>query len=37
MRKLEIEERVEEVAKLMSGETVTLSGLNSAKELMGLK
>jgi len=37
MRKLEIEERVEEVAKLMSGETVTLSGLNSAKELMGMK
>jgi len=37
MRKLEIEDRVEEVAKLMSGDTVTLSGLNSAKELMGLK
>ncbi|MBI4810428.1 MAG: DNA repair protein RecN, partial [Ignavibacteriales bacterium] len=37
MRKLEIEERVEEVAKLMSGEEVTKSGLESARELMGMK
>ena len=37
LRKLEIEERVREVAKLMSGEKVTDAGLKSAKELMGLK
>ncbi|MDI6767850.1 MAG: DNA repair protein RecN [Bacteroidota bacterium] len=37
MRKLDIEERVEEVAKLMSGEEVTKSGLESARELMGMK
>jgi len=37
MRKLSIEERVEEVAKLMSGEEITESGLESARELMGMK
>lgn len=37
MRMLGIEERVEEVAKLMSGEEVTKSGLESARELMGMK
>ena len=37
IRKLDIEERVEEVAKLMSGEEVTKSGLESARELMGIK
>jgi DNA repair protein RecN (Recombination protein N) len=36
MRKLGIEERVEEVAKLMSGEEITESGLESARELMGI-
>lgn len=34
MRPLDIEERVREVAKLLSGEDVTSSGLESAKELM---
>lgn len=37
MRKLELEERVREVATLMSGEEVTDSGLAGAKELMGIK
>lgn len=37
LRKLEVDERVREVAKLMSGEKVTEAGLKSAKELMGLK
>jgi DNA repair protein RecN (Recombination protein N) len=37
MRKLDLEERVEEVAKLMSGEEVTTSGLESARELMGIE
>jgi len=37
LRKLEVDERVREVAKLMSGERVTEAGLKSAKELMGLK
>ncbi len=37
MRKLSVEERVVEVAKLMSGREVTESGRKSAKELMGLK
>jgi len=37
MRKLSLEERVGEVAKLMSGEEVTDSGRKSARELMGLK
>jgi DNA repair protein RecN (Recombination protein N) len=36
LRKLELEERVKEVAKLMSGTQVTDSGLRSARELMGL-
>lgn len=36
LRKLELEERVKEVAKLMSGAQVTDSGLKSARELMGL-
>lgn len=35
-RKLDVEERVEEVAKLMSGAEVTEAGLEGAKELMGL-
>ncbi len=36
LRKLDLEERVREVAKLMSGAEVTESGLRSAKELMKL-
>jgi DNA repair protein RecN (Recombination protein N) len=36
LRKLELEERVKEVAKLMSGSQITDSGLKSARELMGL-
>jgi DNA repair protein RecN (Recombination protein N) len=36
IRKLEIHERVEEVAKLMSGSEITESGLESARELMGI-
>ena len=36
MRKLELQERVVEVAKLMSGEEVTRAGLQGARELMGL-
>ncbi|MBF8248049.1 MAG: hypothetical protein HW374_849, partial [Bacteroidetes bacterium] len=35
--KLDIEQRVEEVAKLMSGAEVTEAGLEGARELMGLK
>ncbi len=37
VRKLTIDERVREVAKLMSGAEVTEAGLRSAKELMGVK
>ncbi len=37
LRKLGIEDRVREVAKLMSGEKVTEAGLKGARELMGLK
>ena len=37
LRKLAIEERIHEVAKLMSGEKVTETGLKSAKELMGIR
>jgi DNA repair protein RecN (Recombination protein N) len=37
LRKLDVEERVREVAKLMSGEKVTEAGLKSARELMGRK
>jgi DNA repair protein RecN (Recombination protein N) len=37
MRKLDLDERIGEVAKLMSGAEVTESGRKSAKELMGLK
>ncbi len=36
LRKLELDERVEEVAKLMSGTQVTDAGLRGARELMGL-
>ncbi len=36
MRRLGLEERVIEIAKLMSGEEVTDAGRESAKELMGL-
>ncbi|HEY6193005.1 MAG TPA: DNA repair protein RecN [Bacteroidota bacterium] len=36
MRKLELGERINEVAKLLSGSEVTQSGLESARELMGL-
>ncbi|MEP0823536.1 MAG: DNA repair protein RecN [Ignavibacterium sp.] len=36
LRKLGLEERVKEVAKLMSGAEVTEAGLTGAKELMGL-
>ncbi len=37
LRKLDMEERVEEVATLMSGIEVTEAGLEGARELMGLK
>lgn len=37
LRKLEDEERVEEVAKLMSGTEITEAGREGARELMGLK
>lgn len=37
LRKLEANDRVHEVAKLMSGTEVTEAGLKSAKELMGIK
>jgi DNA repair protein RecN (Recombination protein N) len=36
LRKLDLEERVREVAKLMSGTQVTEAGLKGARELMGL-
>jgi len=36
IRELGIEERVREIAKLMSGEEVTQASIESAKELMGL-
>jgi DNA repair protein RecN (Recombination protein N) len=36
MRRLSDDERVEEVAKLMSGAEITEAGLSSARELMGL-
>ncbi len=36
LRKLDLEERVREVAKLMSGTQVTDAGLRGARELMGL-
>lgn len=36
LRKLELEERVEEIAKLMSGAEITEAGLAGARELMGL-
>jgi DNA repair protein RecN (Recombination protein N) len=37
LRKLDTEERVREVAKLMSGSEITEAGLKSARELMGIK
>ncbi|MBI5464034.1 MAG: hypothetical protein HY966_03650 [Ignavibacteriales bacterium] len=37
LRRLELDERVEEVARLMSGAEVTEAGLNGARELMGMK
>ncbi len=37
LRKLETEERVREIAKLVSGAEVTEAGLKSARELMGMK
>jgi len=37
IRELGIEERIKEIAKLMSGEEVTQASIESAKELMGLK
>ncbi len=37
IRKLSTEDRVHEVAKLMSGEEVTEAGLKNARELMGVK
>ena len=37
LRKLTTEQRVHEVAKLMSGEKVTEAGLKGARELMGIK
>jgi DNA repair protein RecN (Recombination protein N) len=36
IRKLKDEERIEEIAKLMSGEKITEASINGAKELMGL-
>jgi DNA repair protein RecN (Recombination protein N) len=36
IRSLEREERIKEVAKLMSGEEITETSLNTARELMGL-
>jgi DNA repair ATPase RecN len=36
MKRLTLEEQVEEVAKLMSGAEVTAAGLKGAKELMRL-
>jgi len=36
IRKLSVNERVNEVAKLMSGESITEASLKSARELMGL-
>lgn len=37
MKKLEIKERIHEVAKLLSGKEVTEAGLKSARELIGVK
>ncbi len=37
LRLLNNEERIKEVAKLLSGENITEAGLKSAKELMGIK
>ena len=37
LRKLSTDERVREVAKLMSGTEITEAGLKSARELMGMK
>jgi DNA repair protein RecN (Recombination protein N) len=37
MRKLSLDERVQEVAKLMSGAEVTEAGMVGARELMGMK
>ena len=37
LRKLNVEERVREVAKLMSGEKITEAGLKGARELMGIE
>ncbi|MBI3789165.1 MAG: DNA repair protein RecN, partial [Ignavibacteriales bacterium] len=37
LRKLDDDERVKEVAKLMSGTEITEAGLEGARELMGLK
>jgi DNA repair protein RecN (Recombination protein N) len=37
IRELELEERVKEIAKLMSGEEITQASIESARELMGLK
>jgi len=36
LKKLDLDERVTEVAKLMSGEEITDAGLRGAKELMGI-
>jgi DNA repair protein RecN (Recombination protein N) len=37
IRKLEIEERIKEVAKLMSGEKISEASLQGARELMGME
>jgi DNA repair protein RecN (Recombination protein N) len=37
MKKLELKERIHEVAKLLSGKEVTEAGLKSARELIGVK
>jgi DNA repair protein RecN (Recombination protein N) len=37
IRELDLEERIEEVAKIMSGEKITQASLQGARELMGIK
>jgi DNA repair protein RecN (Recombination protein N) len=37
LRKLALDERIREVAKLMSGAEITAAGMDGARELMGLK
>jgi len=37
LRRLDVEGRIREVAKLMSGERITEAGLKGARELMGIE